>query len=40
MTAATLVPLTRAPRDQTFPTLTPDQIARVAAHGRVFEEAM
>ena len=35
MTAATSFPLTRTPRDQTFPTLTPDQIARVAAHGHV-----
>ena len=30
------VPLTLASRaDQVFPTLTPEQIARVAAHGRV-----
>ena len=35
MTATTPVPLTRAPRDQIFPTLTPDQIARIAAHGHV-----
>jgi len=35
MTATTSAPLTRAPRDQTFPTLTPDQIARIAAHGHV-----
>src|SRR5258708_39092718 len=35
MTATTSFPLTRTPRDQTFPTLTPDQIARVAAHGHV-----
>ena len=35
MTATTTAPLTRAPREQTFPTLTPDQIARVAAHGHV-----
>jgi thioredoxin reductase (NADPH) len=35
MTATTSAPLTRAPREQTFPTLTPDQIARIAAHGHV-----
>jgi thioredoxin reductase (NADPH) len=35
MTATTAAPLTRAPREQTFPTLTPDQIARIAAHGHV-----
>jgi thioredoxin reductase (NADPH) len=35
MTATTPVPLTRTPRDQTFPTLTPDQIGRIAAHGHV-----
>lgn len=30
------IPLTRAARvDQIFPTLTPAQIARIAAHGRV-----
>ena len=35
MTATTPAPFTRAPRDQTFPTLTPDQIARIAPHGHV-----
>jgi thioredoxin reductase (NADPH) len=35
MTATTPAPLTRTPRGQTFPTLTPDQIARIAAHGHV-----
>jgi len=35
MTATTSAPLTGAPREQTFPTLTPDQIARIAAHGHV-----
>lgn len=33
------VPLTRAARSQIFPTLTPDQIARVAAQGRVRQVA-
>ncbi len=31
----TPVPLTRSSRAEIFPTLTPEQVARIAAHGRV-----
>jgi len=34
MTATAPLPTTRAPREQIFPTLTPAQVARIAARGR------